>query len=390
GSAWAGLTKQQDVLVGAWDDGDFIQVTARVLAMVAIVIPVAGVLYMLGRLARRSVAGAWKGTAGKPAMRLLAATAGVAVMGGIAYAWWPHEANYRPIQPWERGTIGDIVYALQSDRMSAPVRRVSDVDPVASTRMVAGDEGAMQAVWDTRTPMPTQQKPQLALVLRPVSQSLTTAAGGAAGASSASADGWVFPVDKPLKRGPGDNQVLAINTTNGTAMYEAAFAMVWVTDDSDAMNVNEAQAYASCISCTAVAVAYQVVFVVDNDDADDNVVAPQNLAGALNSDCVNCLTYALARQLFITLDEPLSDNAMRELDGVWREMATFEREIEAGMLSREEIETRLEGYTQQMVEIVRADQPEAVASTAGTSTAPTTTTTSTTATTTSSAPTSSV
>ncbi|PRC51510.1 hypothetical protein C6A85_63710, partial [Mycobacterium sp. ITM-2017-0098] len=42
GSAWAGLTKQQDVLVGAWDDGDFIQVTARVLAMVAIVIPVAG------------------------------------------------------------------------------------------------------------------------------------------------------------------------------------------------------------------------------------------------------------------------------------------------------------------------------------------------------------
>ncbi len=390
GSAWASLNKQQDVLVGAWADGDFIQVTARVLAMVAIVIPVAGVLYMLARLGRRSVAGAWKGTAGKPAMRLLAATAGVAVMGGIAYAWWPHEANYRPIQPWERGTIGDIVYALKSDRMSTPDRRVSDVDPTASTRMVAGDEGVMQAVWDTRTPMPSQQKPQLALVLRPVSQSLTTAAGGAAGGSRAPAAGWVFPVDKPLARGPGDNQVLAINTTDGTALYEAAFAMVWVTDDSDAMNVNEAQAYASCISCTAVAVAYQVVFVVDNDDADDNVVAPQNLAGALNSECVNCLTYALARQLFITLDEPLSDNAMRQLDGVWLEMATFEWAIEAGWLGREEIEARLEGYTQRIVAIVRADQPEAVASTVGISTAPTTTTTSTTATTTSSTPTSSV
>jgi putative peptide zinc metalloprotease protein len=399
GSAWAGLNKQQDVLAGAWADGDFIQVTARVLAMVAIVIPVAGVLYMLGRLARRSVAGAWRGTAGKPAMRLLAATAGVAVMGGIAYAWWPHEANYRPIQPWERGTIGDIAYALKSDRMSTPVRRVSDVDPVAAKRMATGDEGVMQAVWDTRTPMPTQQKPQLALVLRPVSQSLTTAAGGpagangAAGASRAPADGWVFPVDKPLKRGPDDNQVLAINTTDGTALYEAAFALVWVTDGSDAMNVNEAQAYASCVSCAAVAVAYQVVFVVDNDDADDNVVAPQNLAGALNSECVNCLTYALARQLFITLDEPLSDNAMRQLDGVWLEMAAFEWAIEAGWLARDEIESRLEGYTQKIVAIVRADQPEAVAATAGSSTAPTTTTTTstatTTATTTSSTPTSS-
>lgn len=391
GSAWASLNKQQDVLAGAWTDGDFIQVTARVLAMVAIVIPVAGVLYMLGRLVRRSVAGAWKGTAGKPAMRLLAATAGIAVMGGVAYAWWPHEANYRPIQPSERGTLGDIVYALKSDRMSMPNRRVSGVEPVASTRMVAGDEGVMQAVWDTSAPMPTQQSPQLALVLKPVSQSLTASGGGAAGTSSAtSANGWVFPVDKPLARGPGDNQVLAINTTNGTALYEAAFAMVWVTDDSDAMNVNEAQAYASCVSCTAVAVAYQVVFVIDNDDADDNVVAPQNLAGALNYECVNCLTYALARQLFITLDEPLSDDAMQQLDGVWREMATFEREIEAGRLGREEIEARLEGYTQQMVAIVGADQPEAVASTTGTSTAPSTTTTTTTATTTSSTPTSSV
>ena len=52
------------------------------------------------------------------------------------------------------------------------------------------------------------------------------------------------------------------------------------------MNVNEAHAYASCNSCAAVAFAYQVVFVVDTDETDDNVAAPQNLAGALNYDCV--------------------------------------------------------------------------------------------------------
>jgi putative peptide zinc metalloprotease protein len=43
--------------------------------------------------------------------------------------------------------------------------------------------------------------------------------------------------------------------------------------------------------------AYQVVFVVDTDDTDNNVAAPQNLAGALNYNCVNCLTYALAQQV---------------------------------------------------------------------------------------------
>ena len=100
-----------------------------------------------------------------------------------------------------------------------------------------------------------------------------------------------------------------MNTTDNTVEYEAAFAMVYVTDSSDAMNVNEAHAYASCNSCAAVAVAYEVVFVIDTDLTNDNVAVPQNLAGALNYDCVNCLTYALARQLFVTLDEPLSEEA---------------------------------------------------------------------------------
>ena len=61
-----------------------------------------------------------------------------------------------------------------------------------------------------------------------------------------------------------------------------------------------------CDSCAAVAVAFQVVFVIDTDETDDNIVAPQNLAGALNYDCVNCLTYALAEQIIITLDRPLT------------------------------------------------------------------------------------
>lgn len=395
GSAWAGLNKQSDVLLAAWTDGDMVQAVARVLAMVAIVVPVAGVLYMLVRLVRRTATGAWSATAGKPLMRLAAVLCGAAVCSGVAYAWWPGDGTYRPIQPGERGTIGDIVYALKSEPTSAPVRRDGDPQLAAAPRFVKGQHGVMQAVWDTRSPMPTKKSPQLALVMMPKPATTFYAAGGGGGGGGGGAptaarphtdDGWVFPVNKPLAPEPGDNQALAVNTTDGTAVYEAAFAMVYVTDNSDALNVNEAQAYASCDSCAAVAVAYQVVFVVDSDDSDDNVVAPQNLAGALNYECANCLTYALARQVFITLDEPLSDDAKAELDVVWTELAQFEKDIEAGKVPPDEIETRLDGYSERVIAIVKEDQPGAFVATPGTSTAPTTSTS--VATSTSAAPTS--
>ncbi|WP_231737304.1 hypothetical protein [Mycobacterium sp. IS-1742] len=386
GTAWASLNKQQDVLLTAWADGDMIQAVARVLAMIAIVIPVAGVTYMLVRFVRRTAAGVWKGTDGKPVMRMLATVAGAAICAGVAYAWWPDEATYRPIQPWERGTIGDIVYALKSNDLSGsgPVRREADPQLVSAPTFVTGQQGVLQAVWDTDVAMPTQQSPQLALIMVPRQETDYTGSSGSAGISGGGAvpagsaaapdDGWVFPVDRPLAPEPGDNQALAVNTTDGTAVYEAAFAMVYVTDNSDAMNVNEAQAYASCDSCAAVAVAYQVVFVIDSDPADDNVVAPQNLAGALNYECANCLTYALARQVFITLDEPLSEEATKELDAVWAELAQFEKDIEAGKVPPDQIEARLDGYTTRIMAIVEKDQPGTIPTTSGTSTPPTTST----------------
>src|SRR3954452_25228093 len=102
-----------------------IKATARLLAIIAIVIPVAGVIYLLIRVARRSAAGAWAATAGKPLQRLLVGVLGAAVLAGIAYAWLPREGNYRPIQPGERGTISDIVYALRTEPTGGPPERTS-------------------------------------------------------------------------------------------------------------------------------------------------------------------------------------------------------------------------------------------------------------------------
>jgi putative peptide zinc metalloprotease protein len=357
GTAWSALAKQQDVLATAWADGDMIQATARVLAIIAIVIPVAGVTYMLIRIVRRNVSGTWQGTAGKPVMRLLAILLGAIVTTGIAYAWWPGEDTYRPIQPWERGTIGDFVYALGVERMGGPRDATAAPTPAAASRELAkGQRGVIQAVWDTRTQPPTFTQPQLAVILVPKTiPGARVGGGGGTFAPTTTADeGWVFPVSKPLAPGPDDTQALAVNTTDNTVEYEAAFAMVWV-ENSDAMNVNEAHAYASCDSCTSVAVAYQVVFVVDTDDTDDNVAAPQNLAGALNYDCVNCLTYALAQQVFITLDRPLTEEEMDRLDAIWAKIEDLETRIDNEDMTPEEIaaiDEELAAYTDQIKEIV--------------------------------------
>jgi putative peptide zinc metalloprotease protein len=358
GSAWSALGKQRDVLMSAWADGDMIQATARVLAIIAILIPVAGVAYMLVRITRQSATSAWRATAGKPVMRVLATLLGGAIVAGVAYAWWPADGKYRPIQPWERGTVGDIVYALGIKRMHEPTTTATLRPAAASKRLVNGQRGVMRSVWDTRTRPPTFTQPQLAVILVPKMPrgAVVGGGGGAVAAPTTSTDdGWVFPVSKPLAPGPGDTQALAVNTTDNTAEYEAAFAMVWVDDSADAMNVNEAQAYASCDSCSAVAVAYQVVFVIENDATDNNVAAPQNLAGALNYDCVNCLTYALAQQLFITLDRPLTDDEMARLDDVWAHVQSLQDQINNGQLTPEQVATiddQLAAYTAQIKTIV--------------------------------------
>ncbi|MDQ2635986.1 MAG: hypothetical protein M3Y83_03805, partial [Actinomycetota bacterium] len=363
GSAWAGLNKQHDVLTSAWVDGDMVQVAARVLAMFAIVIPMAGVVYLLLRVARRIGATAWHASAGKPLQRALVGVLGAAALVGVAYAWLPHGENYRPIQASDRGTLSDIVYALRVEAMGEPQRAV-DAAPrqVAATRpLTAGQRGVMPALWDTRTPPPTFNTPQLAVIVVP--RKVTSAANGGgyfttAAAPAAREDvGWVFPFDKPLAPEPGDNQALAVNTTDGTIVYDTAFALVWATDEEYAMNVNEAHAYASCNTCAAVAVSYQVVFVIDQDDTNDNVAVPQNLSGALNYKCVNCMTVSLARQLFVTLDEDLSPEAKAELETLWQEIDAYGDDIAAGKVPLNEIDGQLDEYTTEIMWIVERDQP---------------------------------
>ncbi len=173
---------------------------------------------------------------------------------------------------------------------------------------------------------------------------------GSSGSSGSAGQPWVFPFNKPLAPGEGDNQAMAVNTRDATIQYDVAFALVWVTDDSPALNRNEAYAFADCTGCAAVSVAFQVVLVT----GDNHVAAPQNISAAVNYDCVNCLSYALATQLFVTLDGPLSEAGQQQIADLWAEIAQFGTHITEVPLS--EIRSRLSSYEQQILAVIEKEQ----------------------------------
>ena len=326
-TAWVKLGENQQFLSAGWARGDLVEVAARVLAMAAVALPILGTFYVLTRLVRRGSTSVWRRTAGHPYRRALSGVTAAALVAGLLWVWWPDGNTYRPIQPYERGTLMDAVAAAR---------------PVTGG-LQAGQQGSVQALWDRNDPLPTRDQPQLALVLVPHSTS---------GAPSPDAKtGWVFPFDKPLAPGEGDNQAFATNTTDGTVKYDVAFALVWVDGGEAALNTNEAYAFTSCEHCASVAVGFQVVLVV----GDNHVAVPQNLSGAVNFDCVNCLSYALAKQLFVTIPGPLSDAAMNDLDLLWAKIQDFGAHIDEVPLS--EIASTLADYEVQILAIIAEDQP---------------------------------
>jgi len=89
----------------------------------------------------------------------------------------------------------------------------------------------------------------------------------------------------------GDNSATAVNTENGSTQIDIAFDFQKVMNGI-VNNGNSAHAYASCEECQTIAIAIQIVLVM----GDVDVVAPTNVAEAVNVSCVACVTVALAYQ----------------------------------------------------------------------------------------------
>ncbi|MHC6229999.1 hypothetical protein ACX5I6_09900 [Arthrobacter sp. MMS24-T111] len=336
-TGWASAGKQQEQLAASLSAGDFAGVAVRALAMVVVAVPVLGVLYIVVRLLRQLVTGLWQKTRGKAVQRTAAMTAVAVLLAGLAWAWWPDGGTYRPVQAYERGTLGDATRAILPVRDSGALRQ--------------GGAGRTVALWPAGAAKPTRDNPQLSMVLVPAGGSPAGASPGTAsgGSSPASAPSWVFPFDRPTAAAADGNQALAVNTTDGSVAYSVAFALVWAEDGEPVTSTNEAYAFANCTGCAAVAVGFQVVLVVGQAD----VIVPQNLSAAANYNCLDCLTYALASQLVLTLDGPLDAAAKQQLEALWAQIADYGRHIQDVPLSQ--IQATLSGYKEQITSIVKGN-----------------------------------
>ena len=328
-TAVASLHREGSAMLDRFGALDVVGGLVKLLAVAAVALPVFGICYLLALSVRQLAGWVVRVTAGRPARRAVAGLVAVAVLLGLVFAWWPR-GNYRPIQSYERGTLGEVLPAS----FSAAGRSVPSA-------LREGRQSSAVTIWPADAgPPPTADKPALSVVLVP----RTTAPDGRI------APTWVFPFNRPAAPGPGDNQALAVNTTDGTVVYDVAFALVWADQDT-VLNKNEAYAFASCTACRATAISFQVVLILGNA----HVAVPQNISAAVNYHCLACVTQALAVQLVLTVPDAPSAAEIADIEALWREIQAFAGRL--GGLSFAEIHARLVEYEKRLVGVISKYAP---------------------------------
>ncbi|MDQ4035718.1 MAG: hypothetical protein M3153_07285 [Chloroflexota bacterium] len=334
GTALESVGREWDAAGLHWSEGQVLDSVGAALAIGVIVLPVLAMAVVFGRVVFSIGKGLWRRTDGRPVGRAGVGMLAVAVGVALAFAWWPNPERYRPVQPYEGGTLVDLAsLTVSSAGLSRP--------------QPTPEGGEVMTVLPSSAPLPSEDEPQLALVLVPRGSGDAADDGvdpdDPAGALEAT---WVFPFNEPLPPEPGDNQSLAVNTTDNSVTYDVAIAMVWVTGEDPVLNVNEAYAFSSCSDCVTVAVAFQVVVIVGSAD----VVVPQNLSAAVNYDCFQCITAAIASQLVVTVDSLPGVEQQIALADLWDEVMAFAASIPTLPLA--DVIARLEGYKEQIVTIL--------------------------------------
>ena len=360
-TAWAVVEEDAAGVTGAWGNGGLIDVVAHGLQVLGVVLPLLACAMILGRVGLRWFRGLARWSRGSALKRVAAAALSAVAITTLLWAW-SQPGAYRPIVPGERGLFTSLLPAAQSvpasrvppsslEAAGVPDAGGLPIGASAERRLASG--APLEATFPEGKALPSQSDPQLAIVLVPAED----AGGGGQEPTpdDSSAEPWVFPFDKPLPPDEGDNQAAAFNTTDGSMKYDVAFALVWAEGD-EVLNVNEAHAYASCNNCVTVAVAFQVVLIMD----DAQVVVPQNLAVAANYECYRCITAAIASQLVLSVQETPGEEQLLALGEVWNRLTAFGQSITTHSLS--EISAQLAGFQTEIAAIL-GEAPPVVPST---------------------------
>ncbi len=175
----------------------------------------------------------------------------------------------------------------------------------------------------------------------------------------------------------GDNTAVAVNTKDNSSIFRLAFNIRRVTADV-VDQTNAAVAISSCQECRTVAIAIQVLIA----ESDPSVVAPQNLALAMNVDCTLCDTFAYAYQIVLGDGTRLrfTPEGNRSIAEIRKELKDLRKQD----LSDDELATRLGEIVDRLkgvlsAELVGVGKPEPAPgsqppATTSTTPAPTTTT----------------
>jgi putative peptide zinc metalloprotease protein len=330
-TAWDSLGLQWNAIEEHWAGDDVSALAVGLLSVLAISLPVLGIAYLLTSLVRRTSRRIWRATSGRPAMRTTAALAGAGLLASLAWAWWPGD-QYRPIRADERLAVSDAIrFHDMTSLASFTAYESAGPEPVAAPANTGGEQGRWVLVLVPQTEVPSVGTPP--------------------------SSGWIFPFDPPREPREGDNQALAVNTEDGSRVFDVALALVWVTDGGPVDQWNDAYALASCVGCQTTAVAFQTIIVVGYAQ----VVTPVNAAVAVNYACVECITQALALQLVLTLGAMPDDEALADLADVWLQLEQLSENFELTPL--DQIYADLVGAQSAILEILEPYQASAAADT---------------------------
>lgn len=153
--------------------------------------------------------------------------------------------------------------------------------------------------------------------------------------------------------GSSPNRAIAVNETDGSSVFEFAFAVETVVGDTVEQE-NGALAYSSCDACQTVAVAIQIVLV---SSADTSTIAPLNEAIAINDQCTTCTTLAVAYQFVFGNGGPVefTKKGENQLQRVRKVLERLQERFEREKLTVDEVKAALEGVRTDIQDILASE-----------------------------------
>jgi len=160
-TTWDSVGLQWRAVSKALEGDQWLVAAVGLLGIFAITLPVAGSGYALSRFGRKSGAWAWSSAGkvrlGQPGLAL----AGVVVAAGLASTLWPN-GEYKPIQPGEKGTAGEVfeaVSAIGSGRPGLTAERQAELGGAPARAWSVGDVAPTAPAPASADPAPTTTTP---------------------------------------------------------------------------------------------------------------------------------------------------------------------------------------------------------------------------------------